>query len=192
LIKDYDCHNLYHPGRTNVVANALSRKSRGEKTNPAMVIEELAHQFAIAWIEDVLTDKAPVLATLVVEPLALNRIRQAQENDLELRDLLRETTRGEATGFHFYPKRVLKVEDGRTIVSNDAELRREILDDAHQTRYTVYPGNKMYEDLKKKFFWWCCMKRYIVEYVAQCPSFQLVKTPKGLATSASRSVNVEM
>ena len=29
LLKDYDCTILYHPGKANVVANALSRKSMG-------------------------------------------------------------------------------------------------------------------------------------------------------------------
>jgi hypothetical protein len=172
LIKD--CHILYNPGKTNVVADVLSRKSREEETDPVVVIEELAQQFAIAWTEDVLTNKTPVLAALVVKLLAPNKIRQAQENDLELRDLLRETTWGEATSFHFSPNRVLKTEDGRIVVPNNAELRREILDEAHQTQYTVHPGNKMYQDLKKKFLW-CCMKWCIAEYVAQCPSCQLVK-----------------
>ena len=29
VVKDYDCGILYHPGKANVVANALSRKSVG-------------------------------------------------------------------------------------------------------------------------------------------------------------------
>ena len=29
LLKDYDCDILYHPGKANVIANALSRKSLG-------------------------------------------------------------------------------------------------------------------------------------------------------------------
>jgi hypothetical protein len=69
----------------------------------------------------------------------------------------------------------LKTGNGRTIIPNDAKLRRDILDEAHQTRYTVHLGNnKMYQDLKNKF-WWCGIKRHIAEYVAQCLSCQLVK-----------------
>jgi hypothetical protein len=42
LIKDYDCHILYHPGRVNVVADALNRKSCENETDLVVVIEELA------------------------------------------------------------------------------------------------------------------------------------------------------
>ena len=31
-VKDYDCEILYHPGKANVVADALSRKSAGSST----------------------------------------------------------------------------------------------------------------------------------------------------------------
>jgi hypothetical protein len=61
------------------------------------------------------------------------------------------------------------------IIPNDVELRRDILDEAHKTRYTVHPGStKMYQDLKKNF-WWHGMKRDIAEYVAQCHVCQQVK-----------------
>ena len=29
MLKDYDCTLLYHPGKANIVANALRRKSMG-------------------------------------------------------------------------------------------------------------------------------------------------------------------
>ena len=29
MIKDYDCESLYHPGKSNGVTDALSRKSTG-------------------------------------------------------------------------------------------------------------------------------------------------------------------
>jgi hypothetical protein len=42
LIKGYICQILCHPGRANVVADALSRKYCDDETDPAVVIGELA------------------------------------------------------------------------------------------------------------------------------------------------------
>ena len=33
LLKDYDCSILYHPGKANMVADALNRKSAGSLAN---------------------------------------------------------------------------------------------------------------------------------------------------------------
>jgi hypothetical protein len=77
LIKDYDCHILYHPGRANVVVDALCRKAREDKTNLVVVIEEQAQQITIVQVLDVLTYETPILAALVVERLAPNKIRLA-------------------------------------------------------------------------------------------------------------------
>jgi hypothetical protein len=44
-----------------------------------------------------------------------------------LQDLIKETILGKAIGFNFSLDRVLKTRYGRTIVPNDAELRREVL-----------------------------------------------------------------
>jgi len=40
LIKDYDCIIDYHPGKANVVADALSRKDKAIKGGPATWNEE--------------------------------------------------------------------------------------------------------------------------------------------------------
>lgn len=95
------------------------------------------------------------MATLVVHPQSLDRIRQAQEDDLELQDLIDKTRHEEASGFYLTKGGTLKTSSGRIVIPNDAELRRKILDEAYQTRYTVHPNNnKIYQDLKKNF-WWC-------------------------------------
>ena len=45
LLKDHDCSILYHPGKPNVVADALSRKSAGSlahiSTERRPIIKEL-------------------------------------------------------------------------------------------------------------------------------------------------------
>jgi hypothetical protein len=49
------------------------------------------------------------------------------------------------------------------------------MDEAHCSRYSTHPGiNKMYQDLKKSF-WWTRMKREITKYVLKCGTGQRVK-----------------
>src|SRR5438067_1649947 len=44
LVKDYDCEILYHPGKANVVADALSRKRNQSNLLPTQQ-EELVEEF---------------------------------------------------------------------------------------------------------------------------------------------------
>ena len=51
---------------------------------------------------------------------------------------------------------------------NDPEIRKLILQEAHDSPYSIHPGNtKMYLDLKDTL-WWTGMKKDIAEYVAVC------------------------
>jgi hypothetical protein len=192
VLKDYDSKMFYHPAKANVVADALSRKSRDDETDPKELMDQLSQQYPIAQIDEVMTGGPPILAALVVQPQSLDRIRHAQENDLKLQDFIDRTRRGETTEFYLTGEGMLKTRIGRIVIPNNTELRRDILDEAHQTRYTVHPSNnKMYQDLRKKF-WWCGMKRNIAEYVAQCPSCQLVKAEHQMPTGQILPVEVPM
>ena len=63
----------------------------------------------------------------------------------------------------------------RLVVPKDLELRKQILDEAHLSRYSIHPGsNKMYQDLGQRF-WWTRMKREIARYVSECDTCQRVK-----------------
>jgi hypothetical protein len=63
----------------------------------------------------------------------------------------------------------------RLVVPKVSKLRQLILDEAHLTRFSIYPGsNKMYHDLKQRF-WWTKMKIEIARYVAKCDTCQKVK-----------------
>jgi hypothetical protein len=64
---------------------------------------------------------------------------------------------------------------GRVCVPNVKELKEKILREAHESTYSIHPGeNKMYHDLKATY-WWYGMKRDFAEYVALCDTCQQVK-----------------
>jgi hypothetical protein len=56
----------------------------------------------------------------------------------------------------------------RLVVPGNEELRRKILEEAHQSKLSIHPGsNKMYHDLRQ-LYWWSYMKQDITKYVAEC------------------------
>jgi hypothetical protein len=70
------------------------------------------------------------------------------------------------------------------------ELKDKILNKAHESSYSIHPGgNKMYHDLKATY-WWCGMKRDIVEYVALCNTCQQVKVEHQLPVGLLQPLQV--
>ena len=67
LIKDYDCVIYYHPGKANVVANALSRKT-------VQTLQALNAHLS-------LSDDGAIVAELVAKLDLLNRVLEARMND---------------------------------------------------------------------------------------------------------------
>ena len=58
---------------------------------------------------------------------------------------------------------------------NDPLIKKEILEEAHYSPYTIHLGStKMYHDLHDNF-WWNNMKREIAHFVKQCLTCQQVK-----------------
>ncbi|WVZ71131.1 hypothetical protein U9M48_019751 [Paspalum notatum var. saurae] len=99
---------------------------------------------------------------------------EAQKKDrgmAHIRDGINEKNK---TCFKLDEKGVLWFKN-RLVVPKDMELRKKILDKAHTSMFTMHPGsNKMYQDLKQKF-WWTCMKREISKYMFECDVCQRVK-----------------
>ena len=63
----------------------------------------------------------------------------------------------------------------RLCVLNDGDLRRELLEEAHCSKFGIHlGGTKMYRDLKQNY-WWPGMKRDIARFVAQYLVRQQVK-----------------
>ncbi|KAL8105348.1 hypothetical protein AgCh_029224 [Apium graveolens] len=77
LIKDYDCSINYHPGKANVVADALSRK---ERLNAIKVSEELAKELEKLEIEiRTLEGNKEQLYEITFQPELMDKIKKCQE-----------------------------------------------------------------------------------------------------------------
>ncbi|XP_039115838.1 uncharacterized protein LOC120251368 [Dioscorea cayenensis subsp. rotundata] len=56
----------------------------------------------------------------------------------------------------------------RICVPDELDLKRDILEEAHYSSYTIHPGGtKIYRGLKEHY-WWNDMKREIATFVAHC------------------------
>ena len=61
------------------------------------------------------------------------------------------------------------------VVPDVEELTERIMREAHATPYLIHLGsNKMYQDLRRSF-WWHPMKKSIIEFVSRSQTCQQVK-----------------
>ena len=87
LLKDYDFGMNYHPGTTNVVVDALSRKTLHMST--LMVKEfELLEQFRDLSLVCELSPQSVKLGMLKIDSDFLKSIKEAQKADVKFVDLL--------------------------------------------------------------------------------------------------------
>ena len=170
LIKDYNMRLHYHPGKANIVADALSRKNHVNTLMTGGLPRELAEDLRELCLEIVLRG---YVAALEIQSTLMERIREAQKTDKEIEEIKEKMRKGKAKGFREDEHDTLWFED-RVYVPNDPEIRKLILQEAHDSPYSIHPGNtKMYLDLKD-----------IAEYVVVCDVCQIVKAehqkPAGL------------
>ena len=168
LLKDYDYTINYHPGKANVVADALSRKTIAGSVFAMFTMQrELLLDLERAGIEMMVGEIQSFMSSLSLEPTLMERIRTAQLSDNEITRSREEVEKWVQLDFHVAGGGIVMFRN-RLCMPNDAELKRVVLSEAHQSLYTVHPGNtKMYWDLCKNY-WWKGMKKDIAQYVEQC------------------------
>ncbi|GKB16558.1 putative reverse transcriptase domain-containing protein [Tanacetum coccineum] len=143
LLSDYDCEIHYHPGKANVVADALSRK---ETEKPIRVR---------ALVMTVYPDLSERILKAQTEAMKEDNVKAKN-----LGRLLKPIFEIHSDGIRYSDKRIwLPLFGG---------LRDLIMHESHKSKYSIHPGSdKMYQDLKK-LYWWPNMKTDIATYVSKC------------------------
>ncbi|CAH1415590.1 unnamed protein product [Lactuca virosa] len=157
LVNDYEFKIRYHHGKANVVADALSRKEYSGRRVKAL--------------------------TMTIHSHLSTQIKEAQQEALKPENVAGESLRGMDKNLEVKGDRVLYLMD-RIWTPKFGGFRDVVMNEAHNTRYSVHPGSdKMYLDLKK-VYWWPNMKADIATFVGKCLTCTKVKVeyqkPSGL------------
>ena len=97
----------------------------------------------------------------------LDKVKKAHRRDPQLQRIMFEVQQGQSRNFVIDGEGVLHL-GTRLCALNVDELRKEIMEEAHFSAYSVHLGStKMYHNLKDTY-WWNGMKRDIVEFVSKC------------------------
>jgi hypothetical protein len=159
LIKHYDLGINYHPGKANVIADALSRRSHLNMLAMRELLPEFCKEFEklnLGWVSN-----AKVIAMEVDSTLEQD-IRKCQLEDAKIQEIKEHIKEEKALGFSIAEQGTLWYKK-RLCVPKVKEIRELILRKAHDSAYSMHPGStKMYHDLKNRY-WWYGMKRAIAE-----------------------------
>ncbi|GJZ60138.1 putative reverse transcriptase domain-containing protein [Tanacetum coccineum] len=143
LFSDYDCEICYHPGKANVVADALNRK---ERVKPKRV------------------RAMNITLQLSIKDRILAAQKEASDESVGLQKGVDEMIKLRNDGALYYLDRIW--------VPLKGDVRTLIMDEAHKSKYSVHPGaDKMYYDLRNRY-WWLGMKKDIAVYQPEIPEWK--------------------
>ena len=183
LIKDYDCIIDYHPGKANVVADALNRKDKVIRSGPMTWNEETMMELKKLGAILSVSPEGSLMAQLRVKSGYREQILEAQQHYDEVSKVRIKLESGGETLFRMGDDGIVMLER-RMYVPDNKALKQKLLKEAHKSKFTVHPGStKMYQDMKQ-YYWWPNMRKEVAGYVAKCSICQQVKVehrkPAGL------------
>ncbi|GJT14485.1 putative reverse transcriptase domain-containing protein [Tanacetum coccineum] len=148
LLSDYDCDIRYHPGKANVVANALSRKERIEPLRVRALVMTIGLDFPKRILE------------AQIEAMKPENLENEDVGGMIRKDIPKEKLEPRTDGTLYL--------NGRSWLPCYGDLRSVIMHESHKSKYSIYLGSeKMYQDMKK-LYWWPNMKANIATYVSKC------------------------
>ncbi|GJW48567.1 putative reverse transcriptase domain-containing protein [Tanacetum coccineum] len=138
LLSDYDCEIRYHPGKANVVADALSRKEREPLRVRALVMTiglDLPKQILNAQTE------ARKLENIKKEDVGGMLVENSKDPEKFRTEKLEPRTDGTLCL------------NGRSWLPCYGDLRTVIMHESHKSKYSIHPGSdKMYQD-RRQLYW---------------------------------------
>ncbi|GJV08592.1 putative reverse transcriptase domain-containing protein [Tanacetum coccineum] len=170
LLSDYDCEIRYHPGKANVVADALSRKERIKPLRVRALVMTIGLDLPKRILEAQIEARKP--ENLKSEDVGGMLIENSKDPEKPRKEKLEPRADGTLCL------------NNRSWLPRYGDLRTLIMHESHKSKYSVHPGSdKMYQDMKQ-LYWWPNMKADIATYVSKCLTCLRVKAehqkPSGL------------
>ncbi|GJV49795.1 putative reverse transcriptase domain-containing protein [Tanacetum coccineum] len=170
LLSDYDCDIRYHPGKANVVADALSRKERDQPLR----VRALVMTIGLDLPKQILNAQTEARKPENIKSEDVGGMLIENSKDPEKFRTEKLEPRADGT----------LCLNGRSWLPCYGDLRTVIMHESHKSKYSIHPGSeKMYQDMKK-LYWWPNMKADIATYVSKCLTCAKVKAehqrPSGL------------
>ena len=152
FLEDYDFSLHYHLGKENVMADALSKKSRGVLASIASQewrMLETMGQFGLQYSEQAQGTLGSLVATLSL----LSKVIESQWQKAKIVSIKDQVQSGRGDrGWTTHTDGSLWYR-GRVVVPHSTDLRVEILREFHCSRFAVHPsGTKMYQDLRRHYY----------------------------------------
>jgi hypothetical protein len=140
LIKDCDLGINYHPGKANVVVDALSQRSHVSQLVMDSMPFQLCEEFDKLNLRIIVNTEA---MEMEVGSSLLQEIQRGQLEGEKVQEIKRNIKEEKSPGFSEDDEGVLWYK-GRICVPKVKELKDKILHEAHESAYSIHPGgNKM-------------------------------------------------
>lgn len=151
ILQEYNVYIDYLPGKTNVVADALSRRP----------------------------DLLSAITTVHTLGEVLTHLKASYGNDDESKAILHSLQHGTATGYTLQDGLILQLDGSQKrlyIPPSAQDLRRTLLAEHHDSVLAGHLGqDKTYACLQRNY-WWPTMRRDVRDYITTCPSCQVNKS----------------
>jgi hypothetical protein len=135
----------YHPGKANIVVDALGLTAHYNYMPDVPLTGEESSIRVLPGLS---------LYNITLTPLLREEIIAAEKNDDGMEHIRRRMQEGDpkVNCFHEDAEETLWFKD-RPVVPKGEALKKKILDEAHTSRYSIHPeSTKMYHNLRQQFW----------------------------------------